>query len=88
MTFSVLLAPRAAKSLRRLERSEGRRIQKTLAELAQNPESGEQLKPLRFWRIRAGDYRAVYEIDRSSHRVIVLFVGHRMNVYDEFHRLA
>jgi len=88
LTFSVVLTPRAARSIRKLERPVGTRIQKSLAELAQNPETGEQLRPSKFWRIRVGDYRAIYEIDRSNGRVIVLFVGHRKNVYDEFFRLA
>ena len=88
MTLSVLLTPRAARSIRKLERSVGARIQKSLAELAQNPEAGEQLRPSKFWKIRVGDYRAIYEIDRSYNRIIVLFIGHRKNVYDEFFRLA
>ncbi len=46
------------------------------------------MKPSRFWKIRVGDYRAIYEIEGSEHQVIVLFVGHRKNVYDEFFRLA
>lgn len=88
MTFAVLLTPRAAKSLRKLRHSEGRRIQKALAELAQNPGAGEQLKPSRFWKVRADDYRAIFEIDRSSGQIIVLFIGQRKNIYDEFFRLA
>ena len=88
MTFSVLLTSRAARSIRKLERSVGARIQESLAELAQNPETGEQLRPSKFWKIRVGDYRAIYEIDRSNNWVIVLFIGHRKNVYDEFFRLA
>jgi len=55
--------------------------------LERSPESGEQLKPSKFWKIRVGDYRVIYEIDPSTNRVIVLFVGHRKNVYDEFSRL-
>lgn len=59
----------------------------SLRELERSPEIGEQLKPSRYWKIRVGDYRVIYEIDGSSNRVIVLFVGHRKNVYDEFSRL-
>jgi mRNA-degrading endonuclease RelE of RelBE toxin-antitoxin system len=29
----------------------------------------------------------VYEIDRASKRVIVLFIGHRRDVYDDFSKL-
>ncbi|MDG7018503.1 MAG: type II toxin-antitoxin system RelE/ParE family toxin [Nitrososphaerota archaeon] len=46
------------------------------------------MKPSKFWKIRVGDYRVSYEIDNTSNRVIVLFVGHRKNVYDEFSRLV
>jgi mRNA interferase RelE/StbE len=59
----------------------------SLRELERSPEIGEQLKPSRYWKIRVDDYRVIYEIDGSSNRVIVLFVGHRKNVYDEFSRL-
>jgi mRNA interferase RelE/StbE len=59
----------------------------SLKELERSPEMGEQLKPSRFWKVRVGDYRVIYEIDRTSNQVIVLFVGHRKNVYDDFSRL-
>lgn len=88
MTFSVLLTPRAAKSLRKFQRTVGPRIGEALRILEQSPETGEQLKPSRFWKMRVGDYRVIYELDRPSNRVIVLFVGHRKNVYDEFSRLV
>jgi mRNA-degrading endonuclease RelE of RelBE toxin-antitoxin system len=56
--------------------------------LEQSPEIGDQLKPSRFWKIRVGDYRVIYEIDRETKRIIVLHVGHRKKVYDEFSRLV
>ena len=87
MTFSVLLTPRAAESLRKLQRSLGARIVASLEELKSSAVVGEQLKPSRFWRVRVGDYRVIYEIDRTSNRIVVLFVGHRKNVYDDFSRL-
>ena len=37
--------------------------------------------------MRVGDHRVVYEIDRARNRVIVLFIGHRRDVYDDFSRL-
>jgi len=33
---------------------------------------------------RVGDYRAIYEIDDEKKTVIILFIGHRRDVYDEF----
>ncbi len=63
------------------------RIRKKLLTLSQMPERGERLKLSDFWRLRIGDYRAIYEIDSSQNRVIVLFIGHRKDVYDDFSRL-
>ena len=88
MTFAILFTPKAAKSLRKLQRSVGERIVLSLKSLEESPEAGEQLKPSRFWKVRVGDHRVIYEIDRPSNRVIVLFIGHRKNVYDDFSKLV
>ena len=40
-----------------------------------------------FWSVRIGDYRVVYEIDRGKKWVVVLFVGHRRKVYDDFTKM-
>ena len=40
-----------------------------------------------YYRLRIGDYRAIYTIDNREQRVIVLFIGHRSEVYDDFSRL-
>ena len=59
-----------------------------MVKLADSPEErGERLVHSPFWRIRVGDHRVIYEIDREHNRVIVLFIGHRRDVYDEFSRL-
>jgi mRNA interferase RelE/StbE len=86
--FTVLFRPKAARSLRKLQHSVGLRILESVKRLEQSPEIGGQLKPSRFWKIRVGDYRVIYEIDRPSNRVVILFVGHRKNVHDEFSRLV
>jgi mRNA interferase RelE/StbE len=33
-----------------------------------------------YWKLRVGDYRVVFEFDRST--IIVLAIGHRKNIYD------
>jgi mRNA interferase RelE/StbE len=88
LTFAVLLSPKAAKLLKKLQRSAGPRIAQSLKLLERSPELGEQLKPSRFRKVRIGDYRVIYEVDRVSNRVIVLFIGHRKNVYDDFSKLV
>jgi len=59
----------------------------SVKELERTPDKGDQMKPSQFRRLRVGDYRVIYEIDMQSKRVIVLYRGHRKNVYDDFTRL-
>jgi mRNA interferase RelE/StbE len=73
--------------MRKLQGSIRKRIHEALKELENSPEKGDQLKPSQFWRLRVGDYRAIYEIDRAHEKIVILYVGHRKNVYDDFSRL-
>ena len=72
--------PRAARPLKKLQRSIGDGVRTALTELGVNPEMGEQLKASQYWKLRVGDYRAIYEIDEASKRVIIVYFGHRKNI--------
>ncbi len=88
MTFTVLLHPKAARELDRLENQAKRRVRGSLKELCNNPEKiGKRLRPSGFWSLRIGDYRTIYEIDTAERQVIVLFVGHQSKVYDDFSKI-
>jgi mRNA interferase RelE/StbE len=88
LAFGVFLHPKAAKELAKIEESVRLRIVERLRELRDSPERvGKRLRFSDFWSLRVGDYRAVYEIDRDKNKVIVLFVGHRRKVYDDFSKM-
>mgnify|MGYP001056358581 FL=1 len=88
MAFAVLLHPKAAKTLERLEKPIRQRIKERLRELKAHPEKiGKQLIYSNFWSLRIGDYRAIYEINREKYQVIILFIGHRKKVYDDFSKM-
>ncbi len=88
MFFKVFLHPNAAKALRKLDEANKKRLKKALKELEADPcKAGKPLHPSDFWNLRAGDYRAIYEINSEKNQVIVLFVGHRKKVYDDFSKL-
>ena len=88
MTFTVLLHPKAARELDRLENQTKRRVRENLKELRNNPDKiGKRLRPSDFWSLRIGDYRSIYEIDSAERQVIILFVGHRSKVYDDFSKI-
>lgn len=89
MVFEVLLDPRAAKALKKLDDVNRARLKKALGDLAVDPwKTGESLHPSDFWKVRSGDYRAIYEIDAEKSQVVVLFIGHRKKVYDEFSKMV
>ena len=88
MRHSVLLHPRAAEFLNKADKTLRNRIRAGLRELEDHPEEkGQRLQHSRFYRLRIGDYRAIYTIDQNKHEVVVLFIGHRREVYDDFTRL-
>ena len=88
MTFTILLHPKASRELNKISEPMRSRIRKKLKELRYKPERlGKKLRYTDFWSLRIGDHRAIYEIKRESKRVIILFVGHRQNVYNDFSRL-
>ena len=88
MVFAVLLHPKAAKELEKIENTTKTRIVERLRDLKDNLERvGKILRHSNFWSLRVGDYRAIYEIDRTKRQVVVLFIGHRKKVYDDFSKL-
>jgi mRNA-degrading endonuclease RelE of RelBE toxin-antitoxin system len=88
LAFRVLLHPNAAKELSKLDKENKDRVKKALEQLAVDPwKVGKPLHPSDFWSIRSGDYRAIYEINAKEKQTIVLFIGHRKKVYDDFSKL-
>jgi len=88
VTFTVLLHPKAAKALKKVDEQTRSRITEKLRELENHPEkAGKRLKYSDFWSLRVGDYRAIYEINRNKNQVIILFIGHRKKVYDNFSKI-
>ena len=88
MVFTVLLHPKAAKALEKIEKPTRPRIVRKLRELEDSPErAGKPLKYSNFWSLRIGDYRAIYEIYRDKNQVVILFVGHRKKVYSDFSKI-
>jgi mRNA interferase RelE/StbE len=86
--FEILLHPLAAKFLEKADSETSNQIRKKLKELKEHPEQrGKHLRYTQFWSLRIGDYRAIYEIKNKEKKVIVLFIGHRDDVYDDFSRL-
>ena len=88
VAFKVLLHPKAAKELQKTEKHIQTRIIESAKQLRENPDKlGKPLKQSDFWSLRVGDYRVIYEINPNINQVVILFVGHRSKVYDDFSKM-
>ena len=83
MGYEVEFTPQAVKSLEKLDEVIIGRILIRLKRLADNFENVPP-EPLHgsmkgFYKLRTGDYRAVYSVKQQ--RIIVHLVGHRRDIY-------
>ncbi|WP_447925186.1 type II toxin-antitoxin system RelE family toxin [Georgenia muralis] len=84
MTYQVVLAPAAARELRRFDPTARRRVQAVLELLAENPRPPAATRLVGGageWRVLTGDYRVIYEIEDDRLVVLVLRAGHRREIY-------
>jgi len=87
MAYAIALHPKAASFIRKLDEPTKERVKEKIKELKQFPELGKHLKHSKFWSLRIGDYRAIYEINHEQKICTILFTGHRKNVYENFDKL-
>ena len=83
MSYEVFILRRAQKELAALPKTDYERMRDAVMALAENPRPAgcKKLTGREGWRIRSGDYRAIYEIDDAQMRVTVLHIGNRRDVY-------
>jgi len=83
--FRIEFLPEALEDLKRLDRAVLQRVFKKLRWLSENFDSlqPEGLSgPLAgLLKLRVGDYRVVYEAERTGKRLTVHLVGHRRDIY-------
>ena len=85
--YTLQFTDRALADLKRLDKPIARRILSKLEWLAANtaviahvPLSGDWSG---FYRLRVGDYRVIYRLDRDNRLIVVDIIGHRSEVYDD-----
>lgn len=84
MAYEIHFAPSAAKQFRKLRRDIRPRVEAKIDSLAANPRPRgvEKLAGAEnLYRVRAGDFRVVYEIHDKRLIVLVVRVGDRRDVY-------
>lgn len=82
--YTILLSKNAIKQLDNLTDDILKPIFKAIAKLEENPRpiGYKKLKGSDGFRIRAGNYRIIYEIFETQLAINIIAVDHRKNIYD------
>ena len=82
--YEILITEPAKKFLKKLDKNIKKRILDKIEELADDPKKGIPLvgNLSGLWKLRIGDYRAIYKIFHDKLIVSVIKIGHRKNIYD------
>ena len=84
MTYSIEFRPSVLKSLKRLPKQDLVKIKNKIDSLSKNlpdPTTTKLKGNNPFHRIRAGNYRIIYEINNNKLVVLVVKIGHRKDIY-------
>ena len=84
MKYRIEFKRSAAKALKKIPRSDRRKIRDRIDSLAEDlpdPVTTKMKGDNPFHKVRVGDYRIVYEIQESLLVILVLKIGHRKDVY-------
>jgi mRNA interferase RelE/StbE len=84
VAYTIQFKPLALRQFEKLPREAQRRLSAKIEALRDDPLPVGCKKVAGVpdaWRIRAGDYRVVYQVQRGILLVLVLTVGHRREVY-------
>jgi len=85
--YTILFKPSVEKDLRSLPREMVEPILSRAFQLAEDP-LPQKVKKLtgteRTYRIRAREYRIVYEIDTTKKVITILYIRHRRDAYRSF----
>jgi mRNA interferase RelE/StbE len=84
VTYKVVFRDDARKTFDRLDRTIRQQVGRAVDRLAENPRPGQATQLVgdpRTWRIRAGDWRILYEIHEEQVTVLILDVKHRSKAY-------
>jgi len=82
--YRIHFTKKAANFIRKLDKINQERISKKIDELKNNPELGVPLTGnlAGLWKLRIGDYRAIYQIIHNEFIILILRLRHRKNAYD------
>lgn len=88
--YNIIFSDEAKKNLRKLEVRISSKILEKIKDLVTVNYGYLNIKKLKsgssLYRLRVGDYRVVYRIEREKIIVYIVTIGHRRDVYDGLNR--
>jgi len=84
MENKITFLPAALRALKKLPVQVTHQLDLYLTQLSKDPRpSGcKKLKGgVELWRVRAGDYQIIYQIDDGQIVILIVAVGHRKDIY-------
>ena len=84
--YKIIFSKKAFNFFKKLDKQIQERIAKKIEELKENPHLGIPLvgNLAGLWKLRTGDYRVVYQIKNNEMVLLLLDIGHRKNIYEEY----
>ena len=84
--FTIIWSKKASVQLTSLPFPIKKIIYSKVGELETNPyrKSVKKLRGVDSYRLRIGDYRVIFDIEKNELRILILFLGDRKNVYKKF----
>lgn len=80
--YEVIFDPDTIEYLKKLDRTVARRIWDKIMSTRSDPHHYfERMVGRNDFKLRIGDYRAIADIDRTSHKIEITLLGHRKKIY-------
>ena len=85
IVYKIVFTSQAAKSLQKMPRNTANLVREKLGQIANDPytpiPNATKLQGRSGYRLRVGDWRVIYEIDKTEVVIIVLKIAPRGEVY-------
>ena len=87
--FSMRYTQEASRILSKLHPENKKLIRAALEDLRNNPYAGSDLQEelYRYKSFKLKRYRVLYNINEEENTIQIFHIGHRKDVYEQFHRL-
>lgn len=80
--YEIIFSNKASKFLNKLPKKDRKHVVEVLKRARIRPEAHfERLVGKRLYKLRAGDYRIIAEINKGILCILVIKIGHRRNIY-------